>query len=288
MILKKSLVLVSMTLLFPAAAAHAQAPGEKTTIPPNSIQSFNDTASRVDLDSLYQDRSENRPNGVWIAQAQPVTDEQLEQTRENLSEIKMQLDQRTQVLQAEWEALKKEEAELDRISRGGTLQGSKLNKYRKRQAEFNQRVMQYNEDSEQLRQDIEAYETAVKNMNAAQQEAMQGQQLDALAVALGKIDLPPPSALDNPEEIQNLADLLQQKRAELEAEYTALQEERQRIIDESREGGESGASVEAIEQEVYQVDEKINALAKRRKLFNNAVRSVNAMLRQNIQLLPEP
>ncbi len=240
MILKKSLVAASITLLL-LAAAHGQQLGE-----------------------------------------------QLEQTRETLAEIKMRLDQRTQTLQAEWEALKSEEAELDRIRRGGTLQGSKLNKYRKRQAEFNQRVMQYNTDSEQLRRDIEAYETAVENMNAATQAARQRQQLDVLATYLGQMGLAAPSTVDNPDEVQALTDLLEQKRVELEAEYTALQEERQRIIDESREGSDNGTSVATIEQEVYQVNEKINALAKRRKLFNDAVRSVNAILRQNIQLLPEP
>jgi len=65
-------------------------------------------------------------------------------------------------LEAEWAAIKKEEEEINRIGQGGTLRGSKAKKFMKRTDEFNQRVMKYNTAKEKLRQDIEAYEAAVK------------------------------------------------------------------------------------------------------------------------------
>lgn len=289
----KDLALLGILVLFLSAAVYAQQPVEQTTAPPNPAPGVSDAARDAGRLIPSPGLDQSRPKGVWLAQAQEVSDEQMEQTRENLMAIKERLDQRSQALQEEWDELKKEEAELNKISQGRTLQGSRANRFSKRVNEFNQRMMQYNEKNEALRKDVEAYEMAVKNMQAAARDAAQhrydeGAQREALGAELGKIGLAAPSSLESREEIEEITALLEGKREELEAEYNALQAERQQVSAAMRQGGEYGASVSSIQQQVYEINERTDELAKRRELFNNVVTSVNELLGQDIQPLPEP
>ena len=98
---------------------------------------------------------------TWIAENEQLSPEDLEQQKENLAEMKHQLEQRRQALDEEWKTLQVEQQELARISRGGTLRGSKKNRFMKRSAEFNERVMKYNEDKDQLQRDYDTYNASI-------------------------------------------------------------------------------------------------------------------------------
>lgn len=291
--LKKGLAVLSITVLFLSATAHAQQFGEQAVIPQSPIRSLNDCDSDAASFIVNEDIYESRLKGVWGAQTQQFTDKQIAQVGENIPEIKKRLDQRSKALQEEWEALKKEKEEIDRLGSGRTLQGSRANRWVKRVQAYNQRMVKYNEENEKLRQDIEEFEAAVKNMEAVTREASEsrpdtGEQLDALDAELSKMGLAAPSSVENQEEIEQITALLERKRVEMEEEYNALQEERQRVATGRQEGGGYGASGSTVEQQVYEINEKINEYAKKRKLFNDVVHSVNEILGQNIQPLPGP
>jgi len=234
--------------------------------------------------------------------AQQYTDQQLEQTKENMAAIKSQLDKRSLALQAEWEALKKEQAELARLSSGGTLRGSKKNKYVKMNAEYNARMMKYIEDKEKLRQDMEAYEAAVRNMKAAVREAPQpqsdsesesqtemqsGEQAAALEGVLSNAGIDASVSATNQDEIDKITDLLNTRRAELLEEYKALKAEQQRISMHSRKAPAKD-NAPSVSEQVYEVNQKMKEFAKTRKRFNDAVNSFNELLGQNVQALPGP
>ena len=103
----------------------------------------------------------NALNRTWIAENEQLSQEDIEQQKENLAEMKQQLEQRKQALDEEWKTLQAEQQELARISKGGTLRGSKKNRFMKRSAEFNERIVKYNEDMEQLQRDYNTYDTSV-------------------------------------------------------------------------------------------------------------------------------
>jgi chromosome segregation ATPase len=113
---------------------------------------------------------------MFIAQTSRAADEQIKQTQE-MTGIRERLEARIQALEAEWAAIKKEGEEINKIGRSGTLRGSKAKKSMKRTEDFNQRVMKYNAEKENLRQDIKAYEAAVKaKETAVQEDAKEGVQ----------------------------------------------------------------------------------------------------------------
>jgi len=217
-----------------------------------------------------------------------------QQHEENMAAIKSQLEKRSQALQADWEALQKEQAELARLSSGGTLRGSKKNKYVKMNAEYNARMMKYIEDKEKLRQDMEAYEAAVKEMGAAVREAPEpqaemqsGEQATALEGVLSNAGIDASVSATNQAEIDKITDLLNTRRAELLEEYKALKAEQQRISVESRKRP-TKENAPPVSEQVYEVNQKMKEFAKTRQRFNNAVNSFNELLGQNVQALPGP
>jgi len=236
------------------------------------------------------------------AQQQQYTDRQLMQAQENMDEIKNKLENRIQALQAEWEAIKKEQEELARISRGGSLRGSKKNKYLKRNADFNARMMKYTEDKDKLRQDAEAYKAAIRNMEAAAQEMTAPQtdketetqtsrppeeQATELTDVLNNAGINVPVSAVNQEEIDKITALLDRRRAELLEEYKVLKAEQQRIAMQGQKG-QTKENAPSVSEQVYQINAKLKDFAKTRKRFNDAVHSVNEILGQNVQPLPGP
>lgn len=235
-------------------------------------------------------------------QQQQYTDQQFDQTEERMSEIKSQLEKRSRALQVEWKALKKEQEELKKISRRGSLSGSKKNKYVKRNADLSIRKMKYIEDKEKLSQDINAYETAVKKMETdlletpdAQPAAMKDsqavmlseEQISALEDALNNAGVDMPVSAGDPEEIDKIIELLGQRREELLEEYQTLQAEQQQIAMPGQ-NGRANESAPPDREQVYELNEKLKEFAETKKRFNDAVTAVNEMLGQNVQTLPGP
>ncbi|MFC1515986.1 hypothetical protein ACFL7E_04420 [Thermodesulfobacteriota bacterium] len=204
--------------------------------------------------------------------------EQLEQTQANLEEIKNGLNQRQAALAEEWAALKTEKAELDRIASGGTLSGSKKNKYIQRTAAFNERMMKHAEEKEKLRQDIETYNAAVNQMAAAVDAR---EKSDTEPGPEPEADPPAPASAQSQQEIDDTAARLNRTREELAAEYKALQQEKQRIAS----SGEGGT---VISEQTQEINKKINEFAKRRERFNKGVTDFNELTGQNVQILPAP
>ena len=236
------------------------------------------------------------------AQQQHYTDQQLIQAQQNMDKVKAQLQKRKQALQAEGEALKKEQEELAKMASGGTLRGSKKNKFVKKQAEYNARMMKYTQDTDILLQDVEAYKAAVKNMEAAAQELSSsqsekeletqtslppGEQTAALTDVLNNAGIQVSVSTADQEEIDKITDLLNRRRAELLEEYRVLKAEQQRISTLGQKS-QTTRNASSVSEQVYQVNEKLKVYAETRKRFNNAVDSVNEILGQNVQPLPGP
>jgi hypothetical protein len=201
-----------------------------------------------------------------IAQTAQIDDEQIKQTRENMTGIRERLEARIQALEAEWAAIKKEEEEIARIGRGGTLRGSNTKKFMKRTDDFSQRVMKYNAEKKKLREDIEAYETVVKNASIA------------------------PLDTDSEDQAAKAAQTkayLEKKREELAEEYRALKQEKQQI-GQPAQTDVTTDNVPTVNQQASQWNEKMKEFAKKRKIFNETVQAFNETTGQNVQLLPEP
>lgn len=212
-------------------------------------------------------------NHQWIAQASQPVNEQVDPTEKNLIEIQKQLEQRNKALAAEWEALKKEKEALEKISRGGTLRGSKRKKYIKRTTAFNDRVEKYNEDKEKLRQDIEDYNEAVKANKAVVQETSKT-----------------PAEADSDEnqaQINETKAYLEKKRKELLKEHRILHEEKQLIGRQEQKNSLKG-NAPTVNAQLSRWHEKMKEFVKKKDAFNNAVRTFNETTGQDIQPLPNP
>lgn len=197
-----------------------------------------------------------------------AANEQLEQTKANLDQIKERLDQRAEDLASEWEVLQQQKTELEGMASGGTLQGSRKNRYLRLNKEYNDRMMKYIEDKKKLRQDVETYNAAVQQMGTA-------------AVERAKTDFAEPPSAQNQQEIEETAAQLNSKREEMAAEYKALQQEKQQI------SASTGGSA-VINERTQEVNRKINEFAKRRQDFNKAVNDFNELTGQSVQTLPAP
>ncbi len=202
----------------------------------------------------------------FIAQTTPPDDEQIKQTRESMTGIRERLEARIQALEAEWAAIKKEEEEINRIGRGGTLRGSKTKKFVKRTDDFNRRVMTYNAEKKKLREDIEAYEAVMKNASIAP---------------------PDTDSEDQAAKAAQTKAYLEKKREELAEEYRALKQEKQQIGRPAQTDAGAG-DVSTVNQQASQWNEKMKEFAKKRKIFNETVQAFNETTGQNVQLLPEP
>jgi len=176
MLLRRRLLVVFTIWVFSAAIVDAQPysdPVGASTILESPIPNL-ESNHRHSIDTFYDGGDDrNPPLKLFTAQTSQPDDPQIQQTQENMPGIRERLEGRIQALEAEWAAIKKEEEEINRIGRGGTLRGSKAKKFMKRTDEFNQRVIKYNTEKEKLRQDIEAYEAAVKAKETAVQEDVQ-------------------------------------------------------------------------------------------------------------------
>jgi len=212
-----------------------------------------------------------------------AADEQLEQTKANLDQIKERLDQRGKDLATEWEVLQQQKTELDGMASGATLQGSRANRYVRLNKEYKNRMMKYLEDKEKLRQDVETYNAAVQQMGTAAGERAKTESDTASepeADAQESDSAEPPSA-QNQQEIEETAARLNLKREELAAEYKALQQEKQQIS--VLTGGSA-----VVSKRTQEVNRKINEFAKKRQGFNKAVNDFNELTGQSVQTLPEP
>ncbi len=176
MLLRRRLLVVFTIWVFSAAIVDAQPysdPFGASTILESPIPNL-ESNHRHPIDTFYDGGDDrNPPLKLFTAQTSQPDNPQIQQTQENMPGIRERLEGRIQALEAEWAAIKKEEEEINRIGRGGTLRGSKAKKFMKRTDEFNQRVIKYNTEKEKLRQDIEAYEAAVKAKETAVQEDVQ-------------------------------------------------------------------------------------------------------------------
>jgi len=176
MLFKRRLLVVFTIWLFSAAALDAQPysdPFGASTIPERPIPNL-ERNHRHSLEAFIADDDDpNPPLKLFTAQTSQPNDPQIQQTQKNMPGVRERLEARIPALEAEWAAIKKEEEEINRIGGGGTLRGSKAKKFMKRTDEFNQRVIKYNTEKEKLRQDIEAYEAAVKAKETAVQEDVQ-------------------------------------------------------------------------------------------------------------------
>lgn len=205
----------------------------------------------------------NQPLRLFTAQTAQPDDPQVQQTQD---EIRERLEARIQALEAEWAAIKKEEAEINRIGQGGTLRGSNTKKFMKRTDDFSQRVMKYNTEKETLRKDIEAFESAVKN------------------AAIAPLDT---DSEDQAAKAAQTKAYLEKKREELTEEYRALKQEKQRI-GRPDQTGPAADNLPTVNQQASQWNEKMKEFAKKRKTFNEAVQAFNEKTGQNVQPLPEP
>lgn len=269
MFLGKRLIAVFIIGLIPAGLLHAQ-PNVKTfdfssflagpTLGPGCDH-------RQILETFITDGNErDRQLKVLVAQTSQPGDQKTEPTRKVMDEIKERLEARIRALEAEWAALKEEEEEINRIGRGGTLRGSNTKKFMKRTEDFNQRVMKYNAEKKRLREDIEAYENAVKN------------------ASMGPIDAGPE---DPAEKTAQTKAYLEKKREELAEEYRALKQEKQQIGGPA-ETGASTNNLPTVNQQISLWNEKMKEFAKKRKVFNESVRAFNEKTGENVQPLPEP
>ncbi|MBW2192797.1 MAG: hypothetical protein JRF27_03310, partial [Deltaproteobacteria bacterium] len=146
-----------------------------------------------------------------------------------------------------------------------------------RTAAFNERMMKHAEEKEKLRQDVETYNAAVNQMEAAVDERAKA---DTKPDAMEAGSPAPPSA-QSQQETDDTAARLNRTREEMAAEYKALQEEKQQIASSS----EGGA---AISEQTQVVNKKINEFAKRRERFNKGITDFNELTGQNVQTLPQP
>jgi hypothetical protein len=269
MIFRRGLLVVFILSLFPTATVDAQPysdPFGPSSIPARSNPIMGDYHP-YSLDTFIPggDDRDQQIRG-FIAQTAQLDDEQIKQTRENMTGIKERLEARIQALEVEWAAIKKEEEEIARIGRGGTLRGSNTKKFMKRTDDFSQRVMKYNAEKEKLREDIEAYETVVKNASIA------------------------PLDTDSEDQAAKAAQTkayLEKKREELAEEYRALKQEKQQI-GQSAQTDVTTDNVPTVNQQASQWNEKMKEFAKKRKIFNEAVQAFNETTGQNVQLLPKP
>jgi len=267
MLFRSGLLVIFIISVFPATTVDAQPysdPFGASSILAPSNPGMGDN-HRNPLDTIIAGGGDcDQRIKMFIAQTSRAADEQIKQTQE-MTGIRERLEGRIQALEAEWAAIKKEEEEINRIGRGGTLRGSKAKKFMKRTDDFSQRVMKYNAEKETLRKDIEAYETAVKNASIAP--------LDA--------DSEDPAA----KAAQTKA-YLEKKREELTEEYHALKQEKQRIGQPDQTGA-AADNLSTVNQQASQWNEKMKDFAKKRKIFNEAVQTFNETTGQNIQPLPE-
>ena len=269
MLFRRGLLVVLLIWLFSVATLDAQPHSEPfgaSSIMLRSNPSMENN-HRHPLDTFIAgggDRDQ-QIRGV-IAQTAQLDDEQIKQTRENMAGIRERLEARIQALEAEWAAIKKEEEEIGRIGRGGTLRGSKTKKFMKRTDDFNQRVMKYNAEKKNLREDIEAYEAAVKNASIAP--------LDT-------------DSEDQGAKIDQTKAYLEKKREELAGEYQALKQEKQQIGRPAQTAGATD-NVPTVNQQISQWNEKMKEFAKKRKIFNETVQGFNETTGQDVQPLPEP
>jgi len=151
MLFRRGLLVVFIIWLFPAAAIDAQPYSEpfgasSILARSNPIMGNNHRHTLDTFIAAGGDRDQRLK--VFIAQTTQPEDEQIKQTRENMTGIRERLEERIQALEAEWAAIEKEEEEINRIGRGGTLRGSKTKKFMKRTDDFNKRVMKYNAGKE--------------------------------------------------------------------------------------------------------------------------------------------
>ncbi len=172
MLFRSGLLVVFIISVFPAATVDAQPYSEPfgaSSILAPSNPGMGDN-HRLSLDTFIAGGGDcDQRIKVFISQTSRAADEQIKQTQE-MTGIRERLEARIQALEAEWAAIKKEEEEINKVGRSGTLRGSKAKKFMKRTEDFNQRVMKYNAEKENLHQDIEAYEAAVKAKETAVQE----------------------------------------------------------------------------------------------------------------------
>jgi sugar-specific transcriptional regulator TrmB len=269
MLLRRRLLVVFTIWLFSVATLDAQPysdPFGPSTILERPILNL-ERNHCLPLDAVIAGGDDrNPPPRLFTAQTYQPDDPQIQQTQENMSGIRERLEARIQALEAEWAAIKKEEAEINRIVQGGTLRGSNTKKFMKRTDDFSQRVMKYNTEKETLRKDIEAFETAVKNA----------------AIAPLDTDSEDPAA----KAAQTKA-YLEKKREELTVEYRALKQEKQRI-GRPDQTGPAADNLPTVNQQASQWNEKMKEFAKKRKTFNEAVQAFNEKTGQNVQPLPEP
>ena len=269
MLFRRGLLVVFIIWLFPATAIDAQPYSEPfgaSSIPARSNPILRNNHHHT-LDTFIAgggDRDQRLK--VFIAQTMQPEDEQIKQTRENMTGIRERLEERIQALEAEWAAIEKEEEEINRIGRGGTLRGSKTKKFMKRTDDFNRRVMKYNAEKKKLREDIEAYEAAVKNASIAP--------LDT-------------DSEDQGAKIDQTKAYLEKKREELAGEYQVLKQEKQQIGRPAKTAGATD-NVPTVNQQISQWNEKMKEFAKKRKIFNETVQGFNETTGQDVQPLPEP
>ncbi len=214
-----------------------------------------------------------------------AADEQLEQTKANLDQIKERLDQRGEDLASEWEVLQQQKTELDGMASGGTLRGSRKNRYLRLNKEYNTRMMKYVEDKNKLRQDVETYNAAVQQMGTAADERAKTES-DTESEPEAEVDAQESDSEESPtaqnqQEIEETAAQLNLKREELAAEYKALQQEKQQIS-----ASKEGRAV--VGERTQEVNRKINEFAKKRQGFNKAVNDFNELTGQSVQTLPVP
>ena len=161
---KISLILIFLMLLSIHALANTRPYADSATtlinLPRPDLNLQNDILNRI-VPIVFGSCNANSLNGLWIAENEQLSQEDIEQRKEKFAETKQLLDKRKKALEEEWKALQAEQEELARISRGGTLRGSKKNRFMKRSAEFNERMMKYNEDKEQLQRDYDTYNALV-------------------------------------------------------------------------------------------------------------------------------
>jgi len=178
-------------------------------------------------------------------------------------QIKQSLDQQAKSLEKEWEAIQAETEELNKIAKGPTLRGSRANEYKKRVSELEARKAKYMQDKQELEADYKLLEDAQKQMK-------QGSEAAGTA-----------AAANDPSEVQRLAAEFEQRRKALSDEYRSLQSERAKIGAQ----GKSKTGAPSVAEEMAEWKSRMDEHAKRRREFNDAVRSFNQSTGQNLKTL---
>jgi len=206
------------------------------------------------------------PAGLLLAQSSQPSETQVEKAAQNMDQVKENLDRRAAELAKEFEAIQQETAEIRKIGGGSrTLRGSRAEEFVRRSRQLNQRQNQYLKDMEQLEQDRRVYREALQKMEERVEE---GGETAASAA---------PS-----EDMEWLKTEIEDRRKRLVEEYEALKEEKAKI---SADAGSSQSSGSSVAEQMAEWDAKMKDHAQRRRSFNDAVKSFNAINGQNLPTL---